>query len=124
MTANEFLEYIHYFSSQKYDDYYTDDIVLQLPTKDLIGKPAVKDFYGQMNRYIHETIRVRKVLAEGDGLIAHIVSDFYCVQDWPEFHVKPMKQGEMHRIELLVLYKIRDSKFCRIRAGRLKPWTA
>ncbi len=122
MTPNEFLEYIHYFSSKKYDDYYTDDIILQLPTQDLVGKQAVKDFYGKMNQYIEETIRVRKVLSEGDTLIAHVVSDFYCIQDWDEFIVKPMKKGEMHRHELLVLYKIRDGKFCSIRAGRLKPF--
>jgi ketosteroid isomerase-like protein len=121
MTANEFLEYIHYFSGQNYDKYYTDDILLQLPTMDLVGKQAVKDFYANMNQYIHETIRVRKMFWEGDGLVAHIVSDFYCIKDWPEFHVKPMKKGEIHRSELLVLYKIRDGKFCRIRAGRLKP---
>ena len=120
MTVNEFLEYIHYFNSQKYEDYYTEDIVLQLPTRDLVGKKAVQEYFGTMNRYIQETVRVRKVLMDGDALVAHIVSDFYCIQDWSEFIVKPMKQGEMHRHELLVLYKMRDGKFCSIRAGRLK----
>jgi ketosteroid isomerase-like protein len=120
MTPNEFLQYIHYFNSQRYDDYYTDDIVLQLPTKDLSGKQAVKDYFGTMNRYIQETVRVCRVFSEGDALVAHIVSDFYCIKDWDEFIVKPMKQGEMHRQELLVLYRMRDGKFCSIRAGRLR----
>jgi hypothetical protein len=121
MTANEFLEYIHYFSNQNYDKYYTDDIVLQLPTMELLGKEAVKSFYAKQNQYIQETIRIRKVLFEGDALMAHIVSDFYCIQDWPDFVIKPMKQGEMLRAELLVLYKIRDGKFCLIRGARLRP---
>ena len=121
MTANEFLEYINYFSNQHYDAYYTDDIVLQLPTLELVGKEAVKAYYAKQNQYIHETIRVRKMLCEGDGLVAHIVADFYCIQDWSDFVVKPMKKGEMHRSELLVLYKIRDSKFCLIRGARLTP---
>ncbi len=121
MTPNEYLEYINYFSNQNYDEYYTDDIVLQLPTMEFLGKDAVKTFYAKQNQYIRETIRVRKVLFEGDGLIAHIVSDFYCIQDWPDFVIKPMKQGEMHRAELLVLYKIRDGKFCLIRGARLRP---
>jgi hypothetical protein len=87
----------------------------------LEGKEAVKAFYTKQNQYIHETIRVRKVLFEGDALIAHIVSDFYCLQDWSDFVVKPMKKGEMHRSELLVLYKIRENKFCLIRGARLTP---
>lgn len=124
MTANEFLEYINYFSSQKYDDYYTEDIILQLPTQDLVGKQAVKDFFSKMNQYIQETIRVRKVLSEGDTLMAHVVSDFYCIRDWDEFIIKPMKKGEMHRQELLVLYEIRDGKFCSIRAGRLRHFNS
>lgn len=121
MTANEYLEYINYFSNQHYDAYFTDDIVLRLPTMELVGKEAVKAYYAKQNQYIHETIRVRKVLFEGDGLIAHIVSDFYCIQDWSDFTVKPMKKGEMLRIELLILYKIRDGKFCLIRGARLAP---
>jgi len=119
VTVNEFLEYIHYFSSQMTTIPMT--LFFQLPTGGLVGKKAVKEHFAEMNRYIHETIRVRKILSEGDSLVAHIVSDFYYVEDWDEFSVKPMKKGEIHRIELLVLSKIRDGKFCSIRAGRLRP---
>lgn len=119
MTVNEFLEYIDYFTSQQYDQYYTDDVVFHLPANKLVGKQAVKEWYTNLNRYIQEIIYVKKVLSEGDAVIAHLVTDFRCIQDWPEFHIRPMKKGEVYRGEYLVLYKLRGGRFCRIRAARL-----
>ena len=120
MTANEYLEYVDYFNSRLYERYYTDDVRLDLPQKTLLGKHAVRDFYANLNRYVHETIRVRKVLSEGSTLMANIWSDFYCHQDWPEFSVCPVVKGQIVRVELLVIYTLAgDSKFSHIRAGRL-----
>jgi len=122
MTPNEFLEYINYFSSQKYDDYYTDDIILSLPSlPDLVGKQAIKEFFAHQNKFLHETVRVIKMLSEGDGLMAHVVSDFYCINDWPDSHLGPMKKGDLRRVEILLLCKLRDGRFCLARTSRLKP---
>jgi ketosteroid isomerase-like protein len=123
MTANEFLEYIDYFESGRYDDYYTDDVVFQLPQRKLVGKQAVKDYYNHLNQYLREVMYVKKVLSEGNALVAHLFTDFVCIRDWPEFHIKPMKKGEVYRGEYLILYKLRDGKFCHIRSARLTPVT-
>jgi len=119
MNTNEYLEYIDYFNSQQYDNYYTDDIVVQLPAKKLEGKQAVKDFYTEVNRYVHETIRVKKVFMDNNDLVANIWSDFYCHKDWKDFIVCPVTTGQMVRVELVVLYTMQDNKFSHIRAGRL-----
>jgi len=119
MTANEYLAYIDYFNSGQYDRYYTEDVVVQLPSKRLEGKQAVRDFYAEVNRYVHETIRVKKVLMDETAVIANIWSDFYCHHDWPEFIVCPVTKGQIVRIELVVLYDLADGLFSHIRAGRL-----
>ena len=121
MNANQFLEYIDYFMSQRYDNYYTDDVVFELPGRNLVGKQAVKDWYTNLNQYIREDLHVKKVLSEGDALVAHLATDFCCIRDWPEFHIKPMKKGDVHRGEYLVLYKLREGKFCHVRAARFIP---
>ena len=119
MTINEYLEYIDYFNSRQYERYYTDDVRVELPKETLMGKHAVRDFYLNVNRYVHETIRVKKVLVEGNTLMANIWSDFYCHQDWPDFIVCPVKNGQIVRVELVVLYTLVGDKFSHIRAGRL-----
>jgi len=119
MTVNDYLAYVDYFNSRRYDDYYTDDVVVELPSRRLEGKQAVREFYENMNHYVHETIRVKKVLIDEDTLIANIWSDFYCLRDWDEFPLRPVRAGELVRVELVVLYTFRDGKFSHIRAGRL-----
>lgn len=118
MTLNEYLAYVDYFSSQRYDDYYTDDVVVELRTVTLHGKAALKAFYERMAPLVHETIRVRHVEIDGDRIVADVWSDFYALQDWAEFPVKPMKKGEMLRVPLQVTYKLRDGKFCHIKGVR------
>ena len=119
MTVNDYLAYVDYFNSRRYDDYYTDDVVVELPSRRLQGKQAVREFYDNMNNYVHETIRVKKVLMDEDTLVANIWSDFYCHRDWDEFPLRPVRKGELVRVELVVLYTLRDGKFSHIRAGRL-----
>jgi len=119
MTANEFLAYIDYFHSKQYDAYYTDDIVFHLPTKLLVGKQAVKDWYNHLNQFVEEILYVKKVLSEGDVLMAHIGTDFRCIKDWPDFTAKPLKKGEVYHGEYLILYKIRGGKFCEVSSARL-----
>lgn len=120
MLINDYLEYIDYFNSRQYDRYYTDDVVVELPSARLEGKPAVKEFYGRMNQHVHETVRVSHAFSDEGTLLAHVWSDFYCHRDWPDFIVRPVVKGDLLRVELLVLYTIREGRFCRIRAARLK----
>ena len=121
MELSEYLEYIDYFNSRKYDKYYTDDIVVELPSLTLTGQAAVKEFYEHMGNYVHETIRVKKVIFGETTLEAHIWSDFYCVQDWEEFPIRPVRKGDMIRVELIVYYTLRDGKFSHIHGARVTP---
>lgn len=117
MNINDYLRYIDYFSSQKYDDWYTDDVQVLLSAITLNGKAEVKAFYEHMAPLVHETIRVRHVDIGEDRIVARIWSDFYCLRDWDGFPVKPMVKGEMLRVPLTVTYRMRDGLFCHI-AGR------
>ena len=119
MTINDYLAYVDYFNSRRYDDYYTEDVIVELPSSRLQGKQAVREFYQDMNDYVHETIRVKKVLMDADTLIANIWSDFYCHRDREDFVLGPVRRGDLLRVELVVLYTLRDNRFSHIRAGRL-----
>ena len=118
MTIEDYLRYCDYFSSGKFDDWYTDDVQVVLRTVTLDGKPAVKAFYEAMFPLVHETLRVTRVESGEDWLVADVWSDFYCRRDWPEFPIKPMKAGEMLRVPMRVTYKIRDGRFCHIKGER------
>jgi hypothetical protein len=113
-TINDFLAYVDYFSSQKYDDFYTDDVVVELRAVTLRGKPAVKAFYEAMAPLVRETIRVRHVEIDADRIVADVWSDFYALQDWPEFPIQPIAKGQMLRVPLQVTYTLRDGKFAHI----------
>ena len=118
MELSDYLEYIDYFNSRKYDNYYTEDVVVELPSLTLEGKAAVREFYQHMGNYVHETIRVKKLIAGESSLEAHVWSDFYCIRDWDDFPLRPVRKGDMIRVELVVYYTLRDGKFCHIRGVR------
>jgi hypothetical protein len=120
MTINDYLAYADYFSQQKYDDYYTEDVVVELPSQTLRGKQELKVFYEHLRPYIHETLRVKKVLIDGDTIAAQVYSDFYCLQDYPDFSIRPMKKGDLIRAEMFVFYTLRNGKFSHIKACRFK----
>ena len=123
MELSEYLEYIDYFNSRQYDKYYTDDVVVELPSLTLEGKAAVKAFYRHMGNYVHETVRVKKLITSENALEAHIWSDFYCIKDWDEFPLRPVRRGDMIRVELVVYYKLRDGLFSHIRGARASSGT-
>ena len=89
----------------------------------LEGKAAVKAFYRHMGNYVHETVRVKKLITSENALEAHIWSDFYCIKDWDEFPLRPVRRGDMIRVELVVYYKLRDGLFSHIRGARASSGT-
>ncbi len=114
MGFNDFLAYLDYFSSQRWDDWYTDDVMVELRAVTLRGKAEVKRFYAHMAPLVHETIRLRHVEIGESRIVADIWSDFHCLADWAEFPIRPMRKGDMLRIPMQVTYTLRDGKFAHI----------
>jgi hypothetical protein len=86
----------------------------------LRGRDAILDFYRLVKARIRETLQINQVIVDAEGLAAELATEFYALEDWPDFIVAPMKKGDALRIVSFVHYTIRDGKFAHIKSARLR----
>ena len=123
MDKGQFRDYIECFNRNDFagfSRYYTDDVVLELPRKVLRGRQAIVDFYKEVKARIRETLQINQVIADDEGLAAEVATEFYALQDWPDFIVAPIRKGESIHIVSFVHYVIRDGKFAHVKSARLR----
>jgi sulfur carrier protein ThiS len=127
MNKQMFRDYIDCFNRDDFagfSRYYTDDVVLELPKKELRGPQAIVDFYRVVKARIRETLQINEVVADDEGLAAEVDTEFLALEDWPDFIVRPVKKGDSIRIVSFVHYKIRDGRFAHIKSARFRTLSA
>ena len=127
MNKQMFRDYIDCFNRDDFagfSRYYTDDVVLELPQKELRGPQAIVDFYRVVKARIRETLQINEIVADDEGLAAEVDTEFLALEDWPDFIVRPVKKGDSIRIVSFVHYKIRDGRFAHIKSARFRTLSA
>jgi hypothetical protein len=122
MNKQLFADYIDCFNRNDFEGfgkYYAEDVLLELGRKkQLHGRQAILDFYREVKARVRETLEIRNVICDQNGLAAEIATEFYGLEDWPDFIAGPLKRGDSIRILSFVHYVIRDGKFAHIRSTR------
>ena len=127
MNKQMFRDYIDCFNRDDFagfSRYYTDDVVLELPQKELRGRQAIVDFYRVVKARIRETLQINAIVADEEGLAAEVDTEFLALEDWPDFIVRPVKKGDSIRIVSFVHYEIRDGRFAHIKSARFRTVSA
>jgi hypothetical protein len=123
MNKQLFAEYIDSFNRDDFagfSKYYAEDVVLELgKRKTLHGRQAIVDFYREVKARIRETLVIRNVVADEGGLAAEVATEFFALEDWPDFIAGPIRKGESIHIVSWVFYKIVNGRFQHIRSTRL-----
>lgn len=123
MNKQMFRDYIDCFNRNDFAGFsrhYVEDVVLELPKMELRGPQAIVDFYRIVKARIRETLQINEIVADDEGLAAEVDTEFYALEDWPEFIVRPVKKGDSIRIVSFVHYKIRDGRFAHIKSARFR----
>jgi hypothetical protein len=138
MNKEMFRDYIDCFNRDDFPGfsrYYVEDVVLELPQKQLIGPQAIVDFYKIVKARIRETLKINEIVVDAEGLAAEVDTEFYALQDWPEFIVRPVKfergvpplvipPKAIASIMSFVHYKIRAGRFAHIKSARFRTLSA
>lgn len=123
MTKQDFRDYIAAFNRGDFDGFgrfYADDVVLRLGRKkELHGRDAILDFYRGVLELCEETLTIRDIIADEEGLAAELDTEFKAKVDAPDFIAGPLRKGESIFITSFVHYKIRDGRFARIQSARV-----
>ena len=124
MNKELFSDYIASFNRNDFEGfgrYYAEDVLFELGRKkQLRGRAAILDFYREVKSKVRETLEIRNVICDGEGLAAEIATEFYGLVDWPDFIAGRLMRGESIHILSFVHYKIRDGKFVHIRSTRFQ----
>ena len=117
-----FLAYAAAFSAgdgARFGQYYTDDVVLELPSAPRIeGRAGIVGFYATMFERVRETLTVNHLVMDDEGIAADVISTFTAHVDAPDFVVRPLKAGEAVAVRVFVYYRLRDGLICHIRVAR------
>jgi hypothetical protein len=124
MNAADYADYIDCFNRNDFEafgKYYCDDVVFELGEKKrIVGREPILDFYREVKAKIRETLTILSVAAGEDAMAVHVATEFYALEDWPDFIAGPLAKGDALNIESLGYYYLRDGKFARILGARLK----
>jgi hypothetical protein len=123
MNKKLYAEYIDSFNRDDFEGfskYYAEDVVLNLSGRKTIrGRQAIIDFYREVKSKIRETLVINNVVADEEGLAVEVATEFYALEDWPDFIAGPIRKGESIHIVSWAFYKIVNGRFTHIRSTRL-----
>ena len=124
MNAADYADYIDCFNRNDFDGfgkYYCEDVVFELGEKKrIVGRENILDFYREVKARIRETLDILSVSSGPDSLAVHVATEFYALEDWPDFIAGPLMKGESLWIESLGYYYLKDGKIARILGARFK----
>ena len=122
MDREEFREYIDCFNDDDFEGfgrYYAPDVEFNLgDRKRIVGRENVLDFYRDVATQVRETLDVQGVIVDGDRIAAELDTEFYAVEDAPEFVAGPLAAGESLHIHSFVHYWLEDDRFTTIKSAR------
>lgn len=123
MNKEQFADYVGSFNRSDFEGfgkYYTDDVVVDLPSGQLRGRDAVLDFYRKVKARVRETLKINQLVMDEGGIGVEMDTEFYCMEDWPDFVVRPMKKGDTIAMVSFILYRLRDGKIAHVRSARYR----
>jgi len=95
-------------------------LVLNLGNRKTIhGRQGIIDFYREVKSRIRETLVVRNIVADQDGLAVEVATEFYALEDWPDFIAGAIRKGQSIHIVSWAFYTIVNGKFQTIRSTRI-----
>ena len=123
MNRNLFRDYISAFNADDWDGFsrfYAEDVLLDLGGKKQIrGRQGIVDFYKEVKAKIRETLVINKIVLDEEGLAADISTEFFALEDWPDFIAGPILKGEAINIRSFIIYDINPKgEFQTIRSTR------
>ncbi len=123
VQRQSFLAYTRAFSNAEFDvfsAYYTEDVSCDLSGSKLLleGRQGIVNFYRGMFTRIRESLLLNQLIADKDGLCADIVSTFTAIEDASDFAPMPLKKGQVLKVPVFVLYRLREGRICQIKVAR------
>lgn len=124
MNRADYADYVACFNANDFDGfgrYYHDDVVFTLgDKKQIIGRENILDFYRDVKAKVRETLEILSVAADDDAMAVHVRTEFFGLEDWPDFIAGPLMKGEALNIESIGYYYLRDGKIARILGARYR----
>lgn len=114
-----FNEYVNAYNSEDFagcvSSYYGDDIIFETPGSKFTGKKEVLQFFQAIHVNGKETMRPSVIIMDGDNIALQADIDFTFKDDEPQFFLKPAKKGEVIKMQITSVYKIRGGKISHIK---------
>ncbi len=124
MNSADYADYIDCFNRNDFDGfgkYYHDDVLFELGDKrKIVGRENILDFYRDVKSKVRETLDIVSSVGNDDYLAVHVRTEFFGLEDWPDFIAGPLMKGESINIESLGYYYLRDGKIAHILGARFK----
>lgn len=113
-----YLAYIQAFNARDmegFTKFYAPDVKFILGgTMQLVGRPAIVEWYTHAWEKIEEHCEVRRIILDETGIATELETTFRAIADWPNFTAGPLKAGDTLRRIGFIHYDIGEGYFTRI----------
>ena len=120
MDRVRFDEYIRRFNAQDptaFDEFLTSDMHMINGTLEYTGVQAMKDHYARIWGTFTEALSVGRFVSDDAHLAIEMEARFTAHRADPESTFGPVSPGDGFRFRGIILYDLRDGRFCRIRVA-------
>ena len=100
--------------------FYTEDVLFEAPEYEFIGREKTIDFFKRVHLKLKETMTALRILTDGQHIAIRILVELNALEDFPDFHVRPLTKGEIMRFELGAFYEIKDEKISHVKIYRFR----
>ena len=122
MNKEKMMQYFADYNSGDYkkaiSTHYTQDAVFESPDYRFIGQESIIAFLTESHKGLSEVLRVLNILIDDDKVAAELEGDIQATEDKPNFHIRPLKEGDSFLLKMSAFYDIKDGKISHIRIYR------
>lgn len=118
MKRETFMDYIARFNAEDataFEDYLTDDMQMLNGALRFAGVEGMKDHYqNKIWPFFREILNPLRFVSDDRHVAIEMHTDFIARDDVPETLFGPVVKGERFAYRGLIMYDLRDGKFCTI----------
>lgn len=128
MTKGEILKYFEDYNTGDYEKtmkrYYTSGAVFESADYKLQGRDEIIKFMIESHKGSTETMKAKHVLVDDNVAAVEIEALVQVFEDKPNFHIRPLKNGDSITLKMVAIYEIKDNKIDYVRLYRFTKWSS
>jgi hypothetical protein len=104
-------------------NFFSQDVVFEGKSGKFSGRDKIHKWFLKIHpEGVKETMRINKMLIDGNEVACQIDNDFIFTKDLPDYFLGPAKKGEVKSQKIAPFYTVKDDKITHVMVFRFPSY--